>query len=258
LYKFQKNKKTKQKVFLLFVGDESYIVENDPIIISLPHPKRNTFAKFIVFNDKLLEIQRMIEDPSSWFIDNTVQQDGSLYIASPIDPLFLLINLLEENRRKTESHEGYFCELTQILSHSKCTGFLQLNNIYKDVDLSLICDIRDGNEPLYRLNDEKLIQWLRCKVKKLIEKIEVSPSIIPAAQAVTFRSKEKKLTKEEILHFSLGLISEYIDSKTLENLSSSFGITNNISNSLNSKDFIQSIDPNEKKSQTEKIEKQKN
>jgi hypothetical protein len=63
----------KQKVFIMY-GDESWLLEHDPLIISIPHPKRGTPARFILSNGKLLEIQRTICDPSAWFIDNSVQQ----------------------------------------------------------------------------------------------------------------------------------------------------------------------------------------
>ncbi len=51
-------------------------------------------------NEQLLEIQRASDDPSSWFVDNTVQQDGSIYFTTPVDPLFIFLPLLEDSRKQ--------------------------------------------------------------------------------------------------------------------------------------------------------------
>jgi len=65
-------------------------------IISLPHPKKNTLCRYMTLNKQLLEISKFHNKPSSWFIDNSVRYDGSLYVTTPIDTLYLLLPFLEK------------------------------------------------------------------------------------------------------------------------------------------------------------------
>lgn len=48
----------------------------------------------------LFEIMEFKEEPRSWFIDNTVQQDGTLLISTPVDPIFMILPYLARARSK--------------------------------------------------------------------------------------------------------------------------------------------------------------
>ena len=62
-------------------------------------------------NGELLELQEAAPQdaaPCSWFVDQTVQKDGTLFLASRVDPLFFALPHLEKN-------EGRFSPLGQLV-----------------------------------------------------------------------------------------------------------------------------------------------
>ena len=67
-------------------------VESDVDMISLPHPSNGDSTKFIIYNNRLLELQHMHREDSihSWFVNQNVVE-GNLYI-SYIIILSLCIN----------------------------------------------------------------------------------------------------------------------------------------------------------------------
>jgi len=210
--------------------------EEEIALLSLNHPKYGVPFRFALFDNILCEIQSMEESPASWFIDDSVEKDGSLYIVTPIDPLFLMLNFLKRSRRKTLEHEGYFCELNQVLEGeleaTSCAP--QLYSLFEKANLSIICDQHSQNLSSYRLNDDKVLQWLQCKVEQLLETLENSPIdiSISSAQSDSFRrskeSQEKKPSKVELLRSALGFLSEYVDETYMDMLAKLYEISSEL------------------------------
>ena len=163
----------------------------------------------------------MYQPPSSWIMNHEIQQDGSFYLCTKIDPLFLALPLLERGRKKvnkrnrkdtngyprtqasflsrqmqslppshfcvdficesvipssfpssnqTADHEGYFLQLDQLLPKSEFpTALIRSGNMLGSKhSIGTLCDVRDGwNEQVVRLNDAKVISWLRSKVERM-------------------------------------------------------------------------------------------
>jgi hypothetical protein len=64
--------------------------------------------------------------------------------------------------------------------------------VKKNIQQYLLFLCKDSFDDLYRLNDEKLIQWLRCKVEKVMEKVDsVSGIVATASQASGFTPSKK-------------------------------------------------------------------
>ncbi len=163
-------------------------------VVSLPHPRyEGKYGRYLFVDDaRFLELQS-IENPdqdtmpNSWFIGNSVEEQGVLYFASPIDVLFLALPWFLKARKKTDEHDGYFTSLDQILSSSstgeKSTDLLlsALNSNPKRINA--ICDVREPYTPTddarYRLNDAKLAAWLDSKVVKLCRQIAQQPGLAP-------------------------------------------------------------------------------
>lgn len=85
-------------------------------------------------NGALLELNAIkTELPRSWFIDQSVQQDSTLYVGTPVDPLFLVLPLLTTARDK-------FTDLAQLLASR--TDRPHLRYLSKcNIDPTPICDI---------------------------------------------------------------------------------------------------------------------
>ncbi|CAJ0834168.1 17694_t:CDS:2, partial [Entrophospora sp. SA101] len=126
-------------------------------------PKRLP-ARYIIQEGNLLEVQCIgCEDQKSWFIDNNiVQKDGRLFIFTSIDPLFILLPILDNCRRKNIEFQGLFLSPDAIFDHDEFPSVRKLssiNNIY--IYMNWICDSQGCKA--YRLNDMKLISWLKTK-----------------------------------------------------------------------------------------------
>ncbi|CAI5984393.1 unnamed protein product [Closterium sp. NIES-65] len=119
----------------------------------------------------VLEVAWFKDALSSWLLGDSVLQDGSLFMATPIDAAFMLLPILNKSRMKKEGSdsEGMFRSLDEI-----CTvdgfpsyGWLQSQGVWDPV-LPLITDIREvGSSRFYRLNDSRVLAWLTCKVAAL-------------------------------------------------------------------------------------------
>jgi hypothetical protein len=166
------------------------------------------------------ELQRIYQAPSSWIIQHGVQEDGSLYMATRIDPLFLALPLLERGRGRTAESEGRFMQLDQLLPKADFPAALLGGNANGAAAATTdsgspaavsvvggrvgrasvydVCDKRDGwNEPVVRLSDAKVVAWLRRKVARLVHQMKTVPSLkhlfSPAELAETAEQTAEKL-----------------------------------------------------------------
>ncbi|GFR80489.1 ribonuclease H2, subunit B, partial [Elysia marginata] len=67
-----------------------------PSILKLKHPRTSLGTLYVMSADEsaLYQLHNFKEKYRSWFIGNKVCSDGSLYLTSPMDPLFLLLPYL--------------------------------------------------------------------------------------------------------------------------------------------------------------------
>jgi len=105
-----------------------------------------------------------------------------------------------------------------------------LQNLEKcnNCDLSLICDVQHNEEQyFYRLNDQKVIEWLKRKVDKIGEKVASLPGSmhLVRSQAAGYRAKkDEKLSNDQLVNLSLGFLSEYLPTKFYTMLADSYGV----------------------------------
>lgn len=83
--------------------------------------------------DNLLELQ--VARPkgperASFFIDQSVQEEGDLHMASRVDPLFLLLPALVKHAQK-------WCPLDQALTEAGCGSLKGLRHL----DATKLCDV---------------------------------------------------------------------------------------------------------------------
>ena len=82
----------RQKCFVVCIQEKN-MLENNLQIISLPHPKTQSMkyvllqiklpivvAKYLVAKNTVLEIQSVSEEPSSWFVGDSVQSGKTIGI----------------------------------------------------------------------------------------------------------------------------------------------------------------------------------
>ncbi|TPX34141.1 hypothetical protein SmJEL517_g03117 [Synchytrium microbalum] len=168
----------------------------------------------------LLELQRVdSESTRSWFCGNSVIQDGSFFMVSPFDPLFLLLPILTKLRKKTEESEGVFLSLDDILHHDEFPKLTMLSGI---TVLDAICDTKVAGADFlfYRLNDDKTLSWLMTKVKTLQEKTHDSPVFESARREEHGMSPEE--AKEKRTKLTLRILSSCLPKEWEDRLVASY------------------------------------
>ena len=142
-------------------------------LVRTSHPRTGSTISVARAGDVLLELQRWSDstEPHSWLLSGAerVQREGVLFMATPIDPLFLLLPHFRRVRGSSGGeHKGYFRPLSELVSGTDCEAALEatalsLPSIAKRI--RAICDCKDGyDEPMVRLSDDKLLEWLQRKV----------------------------------------------------------------------------------------------
>ena len=63
-------------------------------------------TRYLVVDGDLLEIQRIHHAPSSWFIGEDIIQDGSMYLCTRVDPVYLLLPILLKARQTHSTEVG--------------------------------------------------------------------------------------------------------------------------------------------------------
>ncbi|KAK4558818.1 hypothetical protein RGQ29_008181 [Quercus rubra] len=72
-------------------------------MLSLRRPKSGNTACYLLVNGLLQELHWFKQSYGSWFVGDYVCEDGSLYTATPVDPVFIFLPIFEEARMKCSS-----------------------------------------------------------------------------------------------------------------------------------------------------------
>jgi hypothetical protein len=73
---------------------------------TVPHPRHGLPTRYAVSPTGLWECQVLLEgekQPSSWLVDADVYREGQLYVATVMDPLFLVLPELRKSASKVRS-----------------------------------------------------------------------------------------------------------------------------------------------------------
>ncbi|XP_022107024.1 ribonuclease H2 subunit B-like [Acanthaster planci] len=207
------------------VVSDSNSEEQDVAFVKLKHPKTDKAAMFLFSSDDstVHELQSFKEKHRSWFINDTVQEDGSLMMATVIDPLFLILPYLE----KADSR-GKYMTLDQILDdvdYPQCHRLVRCSGVS---DLHCISSVRGASDvQAYRFDRDKTLDWLKAKTERLAGKLEEKEvHVTSGAHAATFvrSSKGNNATKEDYLRYAASMISDYVTSDLSKQLFGHLGI----------------------------------
>ncbi|CAG8465225.1 7756_t:CDS:10 [Paraglomus brasilianum] len=199
-------------IFIKEYGKEN---SNESLLsIRLPHPRTGQAVRYILQDQTLLEIRKLdCESQRSWFIGSTVQSDGSLFCLTPIDPLFVLIPILDTCRRKTSDSNGLFIPLEDILDGEQYPSLPKLsvlNNIEKYVGWVCDCQVMNSGKVVFRLNDEKVMAWLKLKISHILSNFDSFNSLKQLIQHMNNDSIDDRLQKEIRLKATIEIVMEYL------------------------------------------------
>lgn len=183
--------------------------EADPSFVKLKNPRTDAVSLYLLgSNDaQLYEVKAFEEDCHSWFIGQTVQQDGRLLFITPLDPLYLLLPYLIHAGK-----EEKFQPLDQLLvdeNFPACSRLLRcccsLHHIAEEKEV--------GSLKFYRYSQERTLVWLKKKVDRTVAALKKKNiSVGEGVKSTTYiRVKtDSDGHEEDYLCYAHGLISEYI------------------------------------------------
>ncbi|KAK3583662.1 hypothetical protein CHS0354_021403 [Potamilus streckersoni] len=215
-----------QWIFLLndSIVQESPDEENKPVFCRLRHPRTGLGALFLFAkgDKEIYEVTQFKEENRSWFIGNYVQQDGSLFITTPVDPVFLVlpyfIKMEKTNRYMTAE---------QIIYDDEFSETSRLCNTSQVSDLHQVSQTK-GSDSLYayKFDKEKTLSWLKIKTERVAEVLEEKKISVCGAHSATFVRSKKFATgsKDEYLRYAHGMISEYLPQDLSSDLRQYLGI----------------------------------
>ncbi|KAK3862778.1 hypothetical protein Pcinc_031388 [Petrolisthes cinctipes] len=175
-------------------------------VIKLRHPCTDTSAMYMFDKDKakLYEFYAFDEGHRSWFLGETVQCDGKLYVTTPVDVTYLVLPYLT---KATVS-----VPLDHLLDDPDFPAISCLADAAATRDFSHIAD-RKGNPELgvWKYNEEKTLVWLAGRVKRLASLLQERKVPTSSAQSFTYvRTMTLDETKEAYLELAHGILSDYL------------------------------------------------
>lgn len=174
-------------------------ISSDGIVLKLiNHPKYSPFL-CCFYEGKLYELQSCsLQKYTTFFIDQRISSSSYLYLATNIDPRFILLPYFERSKDK-------FSPLEQIVPTDANLREIISRPAFQS-QLDQICDVNTAfgeDLPFYRYNKDKMITWLRNKVSKLGKILQ--------RQRL---EKEERQNPSFVTSFNSGLNEAVLSSKT--------------------------------------------
>ncbi|XP_034238349.1 ribonuclease H2 subunit B isoform X2 [Thrips palmi] len=176
-------------------------------IVKLRHPATGESSMFL-FSPKEESIQEVLtfsENKRSWFVNDTVNEDGKLLLSTPFDPLFLVVPYLAKATATVP--------LDQLLQDDQFPQNKRLLQCAGMKHLSEIAD-RKGDPDInaYKFNEEKLMIWLEKKIERLTKVLQTkNVNVTGGSVSATFvQSSTGQAPKEAYLKYAHGIMSEFL------------------------------------------------
>ncbi|XP_010666826.2 uncharacterized protein LOC104883946 [Beta vulgaris subsp. vulgaris] len=136
-------------------------------LLSLCHPKSGIATDYLFINEGLHELQWFKKSHISWFLGDYVCEDGSLYLSTPVDPVFIMLPIFVDARMKKGEEPGKFRQLDEILYIEGYPGYQHLLPVLEK-SMGIVCEVKEiGSTKFFRLDDSKVLAWLCAKVDRL-------------------------------------------------------------------------------------------
>ncbi|KZV47046.1 hypothetical protein F511_34744 [Dorcoceras hygrometricum] len=152
----------------VLIAPDACTIENHVTdLLSLRHPKTGDATCYLYSDGVLQELHWFKQSYGSWFLGDYVSEDGRLYIATPVDPVFILLPIFEEARMQKGDDPGKFRQLDEIIYIPGYPGYQSLSSM-ADKTMQVVCDVKEvGSTKFFRLNDLKVQTWLCHKAHRL-------------------------------------------------------------------------------------------
>ncbi|KAL6344544.1 hypothetical protein AAG906_002449 [Vitis piasezkii] len=184
---------------LLIAPDVNAIGNGLGQFLSLRHPKSGKATCYLFKNGTLQELNWFKQSYGSWFLGDYVCEDGRLYTATIVDPVFIMLPIFEEARMKKRDDPGKFRQLDEIMFVNSYPGYQHLIPIAENC-MQVVCEIKEiGSSKFFRLDDSKVLAWLCYKVHQLKQ-------ILPTLDK-NYAARDKKDTLTD----AISILGEYLE-----------------------------------------------
>ncbi|KAM8976216.1 ribonuclease H2 subunit B isoform 2-T2 [Pelodytes ibericus] len=202
--------------------DDAKEPTNKTLFLKLRSPSTGKGGMYLFINNgqQFCELKVFHEQYRSWFIGQTVQQDGRLLFATPMDPLYLVLYYLV----KAYKEQGKFQPLEQIVVDEEfpsCNMLLECSQVTQSVH-HVTEEKEIGSKKFYKYSKDKTLAWLKKKVERTVEVLKGTDICVGAGVRSSnfIRNKQESDAKDEdYTRYAHGLISEYLPEDLPEELS---------------------------------------
>ncbi|XP_019087003.1 PREDICTED: ribonuclease H2 subunit B isoform X2 [Camelina sativa] len=204
-------------------------------LLKLRHPKSENGTCYLFSNGMLQELQWFKQSYGSWLLGDYISEDGSLYMATPVDPVFILLPIFDEARMKKGEDLGKFRQLDEILFVEGYPGYQQLLPVAEKC-MDIVCQTQEvGSMKFYRLDNSKVLAWLSCKaycLKRTLPELDKNyaaqdekQTLVDAVSIVGEYLKTEPWLKLLYDHLGLEFVDPTMKETNMENLSTANEIT---------------------------------
>ncbi|XP_039572643.1 ribonuclease H2 subunit B isoform X4 [Passer montanus] len=187
--------------------------DSEPLFTKLRNPCTGE-ATLYLFNSgaqQLFEVKAFHEECRSWFIGQTVQQDGRLLFVTPMDPLFLILYYLI---KADKEQQGKFQPLDQVVLDSEypsCPLLLKCADVKQYIQ-HVTEEKEIGSQKFHKYSQEKTLKWLKKKVNQTVKALKSNNISVGERVLASTCINSKQITdaQEDYVRYAHGLISEYI------------------------------------------------
>nr|SVE74961.1 EOG090X017X [Daphnia dolichocephala] len=177
------------------------------VVVNLRNPKTElaTLYAFSHNNTKIYEINQFDEPKRSWFLDNSVQSNGSFFLTTSIDPLFLILPYLYKAKHTSP--------IDQLLVDEEYAETRKLTSCSTRQELEKVADCKQaGSFQAWKYNDKKTLEWLKKKVLRISQHLkDGSFNVTPSAVSANYVKATAALVPESsFMRYAFGLVSEYL------------------------------------------------
>ncbi|KAL4192969.1 hypothetical protein AMTRI_Chr06g174550 [Amborella trichopoda] len=110
-------------------------------LLSLRHPKSGKPSCYLFTDGLLQELHWFKQSYGSWFIGDYICEDGGIYVATPVDPVFIVLPLFHEARMKKGDELGKFRQVDDIMFVDGYPGYRYLLPVVSN-SLQAICEVK--------------------------------------------------------------------------------------------------------------------
>ncbi|XP_055698303.1 ribonuclease H2 subunit B [Phlebotomus papatasi] len=205
-------------------------------VISLKNPSTLKASNYIVSGDgkSITELLQFCQPHRSWFIDESIQADGNVYLTTQIDPLFLILPYLVESCSEMAS------PLDSFLVDQDFPDIFRLQKIVTEKQMDRISDLKgNGIVKGFKYNEEKTLDWLTQKCQRVTKVLRDKKIFVgQGAMSATFISPDAINETEDAMNYltyAFSIVSDYISEDLSGLLKKKLGIEDKVAASVKRK-----------------------